>query len=90
LTDERKNLSFGTGQVVLPVLTGFLLRIRSFNELNNMIKENEFNNILPKGIKLPQIDAIRDALKVVNIKGIREILIHGIMKFQHEGCRKDT
>jgi hypothetical protein len=59
---------------------GFLLRLRSFNELNNMIKGNEFGNILPKGIKPPQIDAIRDALKVIDIKGLKEILIHGISK----------
>jgi hypothetical protein len=59
LTDGRKNPTYKTNQVILPVLSGFLLRIRSFNELNNMLKTNEFKDLLPKGIKLPKIDAIR-------------------------------
>ena len=57
LTDARNNPTYTTAQVVLPVLLAFILRLRSFNELNNMLKENEFRNILPKGIKLPKIDA---------------------------------
>jgi hypothetical protein len=80
LEDERKNPIYTTAQAVLPVLMGFSLRIRSFNALNNMIKENEFKNILPKGIKLPQIDAIRDTLKVIDIKGLRGMLKYGISK----------
>jgi nitrate reductase beta subunit len=45
-----------------------------------MIKDNEFKNILPKGIKLPKIDAIRDALKVINLKSLRQMLKHIITK----------
>lgn len=41
---------------MLPVLFGFLLRIKSLNELNCMLKENEFKNLFPKGTKLPLID----------------------------------
>ena len=60
LTDGRINPSYKTGQVILPVLLGFLLRIKSFNELNCMLRENEFKNVLSKGTKLPLIDTIRD------------------------------
>ena len=39
LTDGRINPSYKTGQVILPVLLGFLLRIKSFNELNCMLRK---------------------------------------------------
>jgi len=42
LSDRRLNPTYSTGQVILPVLLGFLLRIKSFNELNLIIKNNEF------------------------------------------------
>ncbi len=58
ITDGRINPTYKTHQIILLVLLGFILRIRSFNELNNMIEANEFKNILPKGMKLPKIDAI--------------------------------
>jgi len=48
LTDGRVNPSYKTGQVLLPVLFGFLLRIQSFNELNCMLKENEFKKLYVK------------------------------------------
>jgi hypothetical protein len=80
LKDARKNPTYKTAQAVLPVLIGFLLRVRSFNELNNMIKCDEFKNILPKGMKLPQIDAIRDSLKTIDILPLRGMLEYGIKK----------
>ncbi len=61
-------------------MLGFILRVRSFNELNNMIVAEEFKNIIPRGIKLPKIDAIRDALKVVDISKLRDVLKYGISK----------
>jgi len=42
LTDGRINPTYQTGRVVSLALLGFLLRIKSFNELNNLIKGNEF------------------------------------------------
>ncbi len=79
-TDRRKNPTYKTHQAILPVLIGFILRVRSFNELNNMIKGKEFNKVLSKGMRLPQIDAIRDALKVINLSKLREILIEIVHK----------
>ena len=38
LFDGRFNPTYSTGQVILPVLFGFLLRIKSFNKLNLMIR----------------------------------------------------
>ncbi len=72
LSDRRVNPN-STGQVILPVLFGFLLRIKSFNELNLMIKNNEFSKLIPRGTKLPQVDTIRETLKVIDINGLKQI-----------------
>ncbi|MBW9173598.1 hypothetical protein K2F43_20645 [Clostridium estertheticum] len=34
LNDKRRNPMYSTGEVILPVLFGFIIRIQSFNELN--------------------------------------------------------
>jgi len=70
LKDGRVNPTYKTKQVILPVLFGFLLRIKSLNQLNFMLKENEFQNLFVKGTKLPGIDTIRDTLKVLNTDGL--------------------
>jgi len=73
LSDGRVNPTYDTAKVVTLVLFGFLLRVKSFNELNLMIKNNEFNKLFSRGTRLPLIDAIRDTLKVIDIKGLKEI-----------------
>lgn len=80
LSDGRVNPTYSTGQIILPVLFGFLLRIKSFNELNLMIKNNEFSKLFPRGTKLPQVDSIRDTLKVINIDGLKIINQHIVKK----------
>ena len=60
LADARKNITYTTGEAILPVLIGFLLRIQSFNELKYRLKSGDFNNIISRKMKLPQIDTIRD------------------------------
>ena len=67
IKDSRIGATYNTGQVIFTVLLGFLLRIRSFNELSCMLKENEFARLFPSGTKLPMIDAIRDTLKVTDL-----------------------
>ena len=74
LSDGRVNPKYKTCQVILPLLLGFLLRINSLNELKFMLKENEFAKIFPRGSELPQVDTIRDTLKVINIDGLKAIL----------------
>ncbi len=70
LKDKRLNPSCNTLHIILPVLFGFILRIQSFNQLNGMLKSKDFKNLVPKKTKLPLIDAIRDTLKTIVIKGI--------------------
>ncbi len=70
LTDSRKNPLYTTGEAILPVFLGVLLRIQSFNELKYKIKSSDFKNIIPRKMKLPQIDTIRETLKVIDIQGL--------------------
>ena len=80
LSDGRVSPTYSTGQVIMPVLFGFLLRIKSFNELSLMIKNHEFSQLFPRGTKLPQIDAIRDTLKVIDIEGLKQVNRHIVRK----------
>lgn len=73
LSDGRANPTYNTTKVITLVLFGFLLRIKSFNELNLMIKNNEFSKLFPRGTRLPLVDTIRDTLKVIDIRGLKEI-----------------
>lgn len=73
LTDGRINPTYQTSHVVSLVLFGFLLRIRSFNELNNLIKGNEFQKLYKRGTKFPKIDTIRDTLKVIDLYRLKEL-----------------
>jgi hypothetical protein len=87
LTDARKNPKYRTNQVVLVVLLGFIMRVRSFNELNNMIKDNDFRKVIPRGKQLAKIDVIRDVMKVIDIGGLREMLAYGIKSKRKQGVR---
>jgi hypothetical protein len=78
LKDARVNPKYKTGQALMPLLLGLFLRIKSMNELKFMIKENEFAKAFPIGTKLPQIDTIRDAPKVISTDGLKAIL-HNIV-----------
>ncbi|MCA1072495.1 transposase [Clostridium bowmanii] len=91
LSDKRRNPIYDTGQVILPVLFGFMIRIQSFNELNNRIKSNDFKRLVSRKTKFPFIDTIRDTLKVINVKGIDDINV-GIIKksVENKVFRKGT
>ncbi len=80
LTDARVNPKYKTSQVILPLLLGLLLRIESMNELKYLLKENEFGNVIKRGTNLPQIDTIRDTLKVIYLDGLEVILTHIVKK----------
>lgn len=80
LKDGRVNPTHKTSTVISIVLYGFLLRVKSFNELSNMIKNNEFNKLFPRGTKSPRIDTIRDLLKVIDLRDIKQMLDQIIKK----------
>ena len=50
------------------------------NELKYMLKGNEFRNVFRRGSRLPQIDTIRDTLKVIYLDGLEVILENTIKK----------
>ena len=72
MKDGRVNPKYKTSTVLLVVLLGLTLRVKSFNELNYMIKENEFKYLFQKGTDIPRIDTIRDTMKVANVKGLHD------------------
>jgi predicted transposase YbfD/YdcC len=73
VTDSRLNPTYKTPQIISLVLTGFLLRIQSFNQLNFMIKAGEFNNMHSRDDNLPKIDAIRNSLKSIDLDALCQI-----------------
>ena len=80
LSDGRKNPKYKTSQIVIPLLLGFMLRIKSLNELELMLCENEFRNAFPVGTELPQIDSIRDTAKVIKLDALKYMLVHTVKK----------
>ena len=80
LSDGRKYPKYTTANVILPLLLGFMLRIKSMNELKLMLYENEFRNVFLRNIMLPQIDTIRDTIKVIELDGLRYILTFTVKK----------
>ena len=80
LSDGRKYPKYKTAQVIAPLLLGFMLRIKSMNELKLILYENEFKNVFSRNISLPQIDTIRDTLKVIEVDGLKYILVHTVKK----------
>ena len=73
ITDNRLNPTYKTSQIIYLVLVGFLLRIRSFNQLNFLIKAGEFNSIYAYEDRIPKVDAIRNSLKSINLNTLRRI-----------------
>ena len=55
ITDKRVNPKYKTSQIISLVLTGFLLRVQSFNRMNYMIKTGEFDNIVSCKNGVPRI-----------------------------------
>ena len=80
LFDGRKYPKYKTSQIIAPLLIGFMLRIKSMNELKLMLYENEFRNVFPRRTELPQIDTIRDTLKVIELDGLKYMLVHTVKK----------
>ena len=70
LRDNRSNPKITTSSIAFTLLIGFMLKIRSFNQLDDWLEHNDFRRIVPKKMRLPRIDAIRDSLKVIEIKDI--------------------
>jgi len=73
ITDKRVNPKYKTPQIISVVLTGFLLRVQSFNRMNYMIRTGEFDNLVSNKKEVPKIDSIRISLKSVDLDILRNI-----------------
>ncbi len=80
LKDKRKYPKYKTSQIIFLILMDFMLRIKSMNERKLMLYENEFRNVFSRDISLPQIDTIRDTLKVIGLDGLKYILVRIVKK----------
>jgi len=78
LRDNRTNPKITTSSIAFTLLIGFMLKIRSFNQLDDWLEHNDFRRIVPREMRLPRIDAIRDSLKVIKIASL-ESLHHSII-----------
>ena len=62
----------------MPLFLGFMIRIESMNELKLRLQKNEFIKVFSRGTKEPQINTIRDTLKVLEIDGLKAILHYAV------------
>jgi Transposase DDE domain len=70
--DERKKPQILASTVFCIVLLGFLFRMESFNQLNGWIRVGRFRKLLPKGTRVPFIDAIRESLSTYELSVLYE------------------
>ena len=71
LKDKRSNPKIATAAIAFSVILGFMLKIRSFNQLDDYLEYNDFKGLVPKKMRLPRIDAIRDSLKCFCLKSLQ-------------------
>jgi len=70
LKDNRKNSRISTKAISFALLIGFMVKIRSFNQLDDYLEHNDFRKLVPKKVRLPRIDAIRDSLKTFDLDSL--------------------
>ena len=79
LKDKRTNPKITTAAIAFSVILGFMLKIRSFNQLDDYLEYDDFRRLVPKKMRLPRIDAIRDSLKCFCLKSV-EVVHSAIIK----------
>jgi len=62
LKDNRPNPKITTATISFRVFFGFMLKIRSFNKLDDYLENHDFQKLVPRNTILPRIDAVRDGL----------------------------
>lgn len=79
IKDSRTNPKIPTSSIAISLLIGFMLKIRSFNQLDDWLEHNDFKRIVARKMRFPRIDAIRDSLKVMGIKTLN-VFHYGIIR----------
>ena len=75
IRDTRKKQTIKTSVVGYVLIFAFVFQISSFNRLKYFMEENKkrFQNILPKGTRIPKIDAVRDIVKAMNTSDVQNV-----------------
>jgi hypothetical protein len=81
LKDERVNAKISTATISFVLFIGFMMKIRSFNQLDDWLEYGDFKKLVPKNMRLPRIDVVRDSLKCIHIKGL---------EYMHDNIIKTT
>lgn len=71
--DERKKPQILASTVFLILLLGFLFRMESFNQLNGWLRLGRVHRLLPKGTRVPFIDAIWESLSTYDLGVLNEV-----------------
>lgn len=74
--DFRKRKINKTEVIFTIVFWAFLMRVESFNKLEQMIKYGCFKALFPKGTRMPSIDDIQRTLTLWDIESLRKSFKH--------------
>ena len=71
--DGKRRRTIKAGIIGYLLIFSFVLQVSSFNRMKYLLEENKtrFQNLLPKGTRLPKIDAIRETVKTMRLSDIR-------------------
>ncbi len=92
LKDNRVNPTYRTSEAILPVLLGFLVRIQSLNELKHKIRSKDFNGVVSRKTKQPQINVIRKVLKRIDLSTLENFTSSNVKyhcRYYINSCTRD-
>lgn len=70
--DSRKKQHASTSIIFMILFFGFTFRIKSFNQLEDMMEYGYFDSLFPAGMKMPSIDAISDISTMWDIETLKK------------------
>lgn len=80
MKDSRVNPTHATSTVLLVILFGLFLRLRSFNEIDNYVRRGDFTNLFEKGTAIPRVDTLRDTSKVTYMEEMNDQLDYTVKR----------
>jgi len=75
IRDSKRRRTYKTASIGYLLIFAFVLQVGSFNRMKYMLEDNKtrFMNLLPKGKRLPKIDAIRETVIAMEVGDVREM-----------------
>jgi hypothetical protein len=73
IRDGKRRRSIRAGVIGYLLIFAFVLQVSSFNRMKYLLENNKkrFMNLLPKGTRLPKIDAVRETVKTMELEDVR-------------------